>query len=62
MYLMKNSWTVTLVAFHFSEAMQCNFVLKSFADYRIQPTPNQTKTILTIREPTTLLRHQHHHD
>ena len=36
--------------------------IKSFTDYRIQPTPNRTKTIRTIRELTTLLRYQHNHD
>ena len=44
---MKNSWSVSLVAFHFSEVMQHNFILKSFTDCKIQPTPNRTKTILT---------------
>ena len=59
---MKNSWSVSLVTFHLSEAMQHNFVLRSFTDCRIQPTPNRTKTIRTIREFTILLRHQYNHD
>ena len=37
---MKNSWSVSPVTFHLSEAMQHSFVLKSFTDCRIQPTYN----------------------
>ena len=32
---MKNSWSVNLVTLHLSEAMQHNFVLKSFTDCRL---------------------------
>ena len=49
MYLISNSWSKTRLTFHFPEATQHNFVLKS-ARTRIAPTPHRTKTILTTRE------------
>ena len=43
-------------------AQEIDDIIKSFTGCRMQPTPNQTKTILTICELTTLLKHQHNYD